>query len=329
MPYTAHNFQPGHKLTALELNEMDNQIAESEAEIGENQEQIDQLPVTMRNSLAALSLEADEEHAYLYNGDTLLSTIPIPGALTGLVPCAGFTVDSPATVTALIGGTPVQLQSTRQPNDCNQPVLYISENPSVASVNSSGQITGAAVGNANVRAQCGNFSATVLVRVGRRVDLTDVPLYLTGRPMLFVDNHYLNVDAAGSARTYVTLFVDGGVTVPDGYTVNVTVPDTMRIMALAFVVPNEGGFTYAGDDPRPEAAGTVWLRVQNLTGTLDAKSIGKASGGSEVQTSGFAVGEDASFVNTLGAPCYVVLAVLMHDTPGDTTSSRASSGMLA
>lgn len=115
----------------------------------------------MRNSLAALSLEADEEHAYLYNGGTLLSTIPIPGVLTGLVPCAGFTVDSPATVTALIGGTPVQLQSTRQPNDCNQPVKYIAENPSVASVNSSGQITGVAVGNANVRAQCGNFSATV------------------------------------------------------------------------------------------------------------------------------------------------------------------------
>ena len=317
MSYTAHGFTPGHKLTALELNEMDEQIARSEGRVDAQQATIDQLPATLRRRLSRLKLETDEERAYLFDGEKQLSEIALPGVLEGLVPCTGFSVLTEGPLLGYAGGPELEIETARQPNDCTQGVLFASKSPDVFTVSSAGRVTPLTAGIAHVAMRCGAFTETLPVRIGQRFAPTAEQHHLTGRVMWYEGSGNLSVDTAGSgAITYVTLFTDAALQIPDGCTLRVELASPrLQLITLAYLLPETGAFSYSG--ARPEQAGEVWLRINSCPAVLDAKSNGERTEGGANYTGSFARGEGAAWVNDTGKTAFLVLALELWDDDGE------------
>lgn len=326
MSYTTHNFQPGHKLTALDLNEMDAQIARSEERVDGHQATLDALPATLRRRLSKLSLETDQEHAYLFDGETQLSEIALPSVLSGLVPCTAFSVVTPGPLEGYVGGGTLTVETARQPNDCNQGVLFASESPAVFTVSGAGVVTPVGVGVAALSMRCGAYRSSLTVRIGERFSPSSDKYRLTGRVMWYEGSAEMHVDTpSGSGHTYVTLFTDAALRIPDGCTLTVALnSNALRIRTMAMLLPT-GAFSYSGGTP--DQAGTVWLRLNDCPAQLHAKSAGETTAGGTHYDSSFRRGEGATWVNSTGQTAWLVLTLDVYedDGNGNITSREAAA----
>lgn len=77
------------------------------------------------------------------------------------VPCTGITLNK--TELAINTGAEETLVATIAPSDCEQLVRWFSEDKSIATVDSTGKVTGVSAGSVNIIAKCGTKSATCAV----------------------------------------------------------------------------------------------------------------------------------------------------------------------
>lgn len=317
MSYTTHNFLPGHKLTAGDLNEMDAQIARSEERLDGHQATLDALPATLRRRLSRLSLETDQEHAYLFDGETQLSEIALPSVLSGLVPCTAFSVVTQGPLTGAVGGGTLSIETARQPNDCNQPVLFASENPAVFTVSGAGVVTPVAAGVANVLMRCGAFRSSLAVKIGQRLQPTADKYHLTGRAMWYADSRDMTVETAGTdGRGYVTLFTDADLQIPDGYTVRVALgSERLQLRTLTYLLPGGSAFSYNGGGIA--RLGVEWTRLNDCAAVVDPKSIGEAVEGEPKYYGSFSRGEGSSWTNDAGETAWAVISLSLYDEDGN------------
>lgn len=326
MSYTTHSFQPGHKLTALELNEMDAQIARSEGRIDGHQETLDALPATLRRRLSRLTLETDQEHAYLFDGETQLSEIALPSVLSGLVPCTAFTVVTQGPLEGYVGGGTRAVETARQPNDCNQGVLFVSESPAVFTVSGAGVVTPVGVGVAALSMRCGAYRSSLTVRIGERFAPTADKYHLTGRAMWFSSNGNMQVEVANTeGRCYVTLFTDAELRVPDGCTVKVELgSENLSLNTLVYLLPGDSPFRYNGGGIA--RLGVEWTLLNACPAVLAPKSNGETAEGVTNYNGSFVRGEGATWVNNTGETAWLVLSVKLWDDDGaGNYTSRAAT----
>ena len=325
MAYNAHNFQPGHKLTDTELNEMDNQIAASEQRLDEHQDVIDTLEDRLRTRLSELKNESDEVNIYFYDGDELLSEIPLSSLPASIIPCTALEV-STQEIEGYVGGGNTTISYSKQPNNCNQDARFMVADPSVATISNAGVVTPVSSGATHVTIQCGSHSSQIPVNIGQRVNPASSSVHLASRAMAIIANQRMNIDAAGTNDlTYLTVFIDSQITIPNGFSVKVVPKNRkLRIIAFTLITPINGGFTYTGESAAAENVGVNWMRVNNCDFNLHSKSIGEPSSGA-VYVSGFSAGESATLVNSNTDDAYLVLQLEVADVSGTIVTPRQAT----
>lgn len=327
MSYTAHGFMPGHKLTADDLNEMDIQIATSESRIDSHQEVIDDLDHYLRKRLSKLYLETDQEHAYLYDNDMQLAEISIPWVLEGLIPCTQLSVSPVGPVIGYVGGSDVSITASRQPNNCNQGVLYCVDDPEIISVSGLGVVSPISLGVANVSVMCGTAKKVVEFIIGQRY--TNYTPHLAGRAIWYTNSvsGNMNIEQQNTdGRCNIILFTDSNIIIPDGYTLRVSLASqSFKILTCVYLLPEDGTFSFSGDTPHAEDVGVNWMRLNNCPAVIDPKSRGEKDGSVDYLGS-FNRGEGTTWLNNTGKTAWLVISFESwdHDGHGNYTS-RAST----
>ena len=174
MPYETHGFVSGMKLTAQDVKEMDEQIAQNVNDIATLTSRVDVVPTQRANDIRTLRLSAEADAIFLYYGDEMLGSAAIvdPGTI---IYCTGLTVTG--TPGPLLIGQTGQITVTKQPADCNQSIRFSSSDIHVATVTSAGVVTAVGSGVATITVACGSHSQTVTVKVSRNVSLLDKVSY--------------------------------------------------------------------------------------------------------------------------------------------------------
>ena len=157
------------KFTAAAAADMDEQIGQNEADIRSLETGIESVPTERRTDIRTLRLEADADSILFYFGNELLSSVAMPD-VSSLIPCTGLTAS--ANLSALMVGGTAQIQTQRQPSDCNQSIRYRSSDTSVVTVNSLGNVVAVGSGTATITVACGSQSVTLNASVSRRVLLS-------------------------------------------------------------------------------------------------------------------------------------------------------------
>lgn len=168
MGYNKHNFVSGMKLTGAAMAEIDDQIAQNEADLRGVETRIGNVPGERSQAIRTLRLETDADSILFYYGDELLCSVAMPDT-DSLIRCTDLTAT--AALGALMVGDHAAIQTTRQPSDCNQSVRFQSSDTGIATVTSAGTVTATGSGAANIAVRCGNQVVTLPVRVRRRVTL--------------------------------------------------------------------------------------------------------------------------------------------------------------
>lgn len=170
MSYTQHGFVSGMKLTGADMAEMDAQIAQNEADIMTLYDQVGAVSGQRLTDIRKLKITSDADSIFLYYGTELLASISMPD-VSSLIPCTGLTAS--ANLSAMMVGGTAQIQTQRQPSDCNQSIRYWSSDTSVVTVNSLGNVVAVGSGTATITVSCGSQSVTLTAHASRRVSLAD------------------------------------------------------------------------------------------------------------------------------------------------------------
>lgn len=174
MAYTTHGFISGYKLSGADLVEMDEQILDNSKNIDRLQKETGGIPGMIAKCIRKMSLEIDGDRVFLMYGNEQLSALEIP-SLDNVIRCSELTVSG--NLVGILAGETRQISSGIQPNNCNQSVRYRSRDPLIATVSSTGVVTGVSRGTTEILVSCGEYLETLPVTVGEVVDLQNSMLY--------------------------------------------------------------------------------------------------------------------------------------------------------
>lgn len=241
MSYKTHEFLSGAKLTAEQLNEMDNQI-KANAD-GVSLFTMDTITAVVKK----LKLQSDGGVVGLYLDDTLISDTEV-GDLSGLIPCEGLSVTSPTgdTITLQAGGNTVTIATSVTPSDCNQTVRFRSGDIAIANVTSAGVLSGKKLGVVQVTVACDKFSKTFTVNVWEQARPDWVGGNWVTAPYTLNEQTGMSVDTVSSQKRALTYpYTDQkGIHLNAGNKITVTCSGDYAIQYYYILTPGTGGLTY-------------------------------------------------------------------------------------
>lgn len=244
MSYVIQDFKVGQKLTAAALNRMDKQIALNAEGIASFNRQM------VVNELEKLSLETDGQYIILKFGDVVIGEVAIAD-VANVIACTDLVVTSSGEVSVDVSETS-DITCAIQPDDCNQVIRYRSDDLSIASVDSSGKITGIGAGVCKINILCGSHRGSVIATVSEIVK----PTWIAGN-YIYVEstdkgnNSCSKLEMDPCKRAYVfpqdgtsNIFVKAGQTVTVSYN---GAKDYYFMHAYAIAPATSDGFAYTED----------------------------------------------------------------------------------
>ena len=305
MAYVKHNFQPGHKLTASDLNEMDTQIETNEKTALDLQSMINNIANMVSSDILKLNIDADSEMLYLYNGNELLGEASFPVTYE-VTECTGLSVTNTSPLRINVNEGTVQINAAITPNDCTQRILYSTSNPTKVTVSSLGVVTALASGIEKVFVRCGSQQQELNVVIGQKFHPTarntsslrwrynESTVQLTAPPI------------TESSASLLVIFPESGITVLPGYTLTVEPSLYMRINHMVLLTPQAGGFIVQDTSSN--------YTVKNATGVIMPKSV--KSPENDNFTPQYAIGEAQTYINNTDSTCYLAVSFELFEDNG-------------
>lgn len=237
MAYTAHNFQSGQPLTAEVLNEMDDQIEKNAKSVDMFTEQM------VKDQIAGITLETDGEYIIMIHDDKQIAMVAI-GDISNVIQCEGLTLTSGTTI-ELGAGQTTNITYSVTPSDCNQKVRFMTDDVGVATVTSTGAVTGIDVGNAIVSMLCGRHTEKIRCKVSSAPS----PTWIVGN-WLAENTDTMNRPGISLLRDSDTKLITmpytdmEPISLKAGQKLTITVGETYYIQLIYAIAPMSDGFAY-------------------------------------------------------------------------------------
>lgn len=186
-----------------------------------------------------------------------------------------------------------QIQAAKIPSTVTTPVAYESDNIDIASVSSSGLVTGNDVGATHITVSCGSFSKTIPVTVNAKA--TDIILDTTSIRLAVGQQQRVNavkvpsnaIDAILFTANNSSISVDSDGTIhalqPGNSTVTVTCGDVTKNVQVT-VVPELIDLTVPEGTVNVSMNSTATINVERVPSTGGAGDITYSSGNSSIVT---------------------------------------------
>ena len=122
---------------------------------------------------------------------------------TDIIPCTSISLDQ-SIITFTEKGKSIQLNATKTPLNCNQPIEWSSVNPSVAKVSNTGLVTPIKNGVTTINAICGTKHASCGVQVDFPPDPVELPTIdiMYNNPTLTIEDNKLKAEQNGIVQYF-------------------------------------------------------------------------------------------------------------------------------
>ena len=313
MPYSVHNFTPGQRARAEDINDMDAQIYENTVRSEANETFIDGIDNYLVGKLNSnLSLSVDSDTLYLMYGNIMLSSVSLPMDLDDYVPCTGVSINNkPAegALTVYVDGSSI-FAATKTPADTTQNLRWSVDDIDIATVYSTGRVEFNKIGRCNLVARCGSYSDTLNILIKKKL-ATHSSMSLCN--WLSQSGSTITFVAEGTTMIGTLPMQISDYTVPSGCTITFEMSDSVDVNFANIVVFKAAeGQTITPVDSRED---NDRYYINNVTVLATASQIHNKTQNQQGQW-GFWENTSYSYVNNTGGDVYVAFSC--QDLTGST-----------